>query len=218
MTAATADATTGPIQQTPWFVVHCAYTPAAIRQYFALAQRRALKQSSVFLIVIGVIVVLTTCLIPALQSGSPSAAPAAPLEHPIRELVITLLPYPLILLGAWWWIHWWMRRKFAARQMQKFGPLQRPRSFWFTSQGVSMREPLVSAEYLWQAFIEWRETPDLFILYFSDSGAAELLMKSAIGDASAIEQFRQMLRTSIRTDWHAMGFPVMAMPQPSVQR
>jgi hypothetical protein len=176
-----------------------------------LAQRRALRHSWVILAVFAAIIILMTSLLTtAPTSDSPTA------KHPVTEALI-FLPYVLIFLVAWAFIHWWQRRQFAARQMQKFGPLQRPRAFWFTPHGISMREPLVSAEYLWQAFVEWRETADLFILYFSDSGAAELIMKAGIGDAAALERFRQMLRNCIRPDWHSVGFPVMAPPQPPLQ-
>lgn len=206
--------------QAPWFVVHCEYTPAAIRQFIRLGQRRGLKQVWIVLVVILSVVFVSSCLIPAFTSnptpGPGGTPPATQHQVSLREALRPLLPFPFIFIFLWFASNWGVRRIIAARQLKKFGPLQRPRILTFTPQSVSVREPLASGVYLWPAFLEWKETSDLFILYVSDSGGAELVMKNAVGDAVMLERFRDMLRNCIVPPVRrlAPGFPVAPVPPP----
>jgi hypothetical protein len=116
----------------------------------------------------------------------------------------SLWPFALIWFALVFALGFWQRRHLSKRSMQKFGPLQRPHTFTFRPDGVSMREPLMATEYAWAAFCEWRELPDLFVLFVSEN-AAELVPKRAIrepaqtvgGEGRALERFRGMLRACI---------------------
>jgi hypothetical protein len=201
-----------------WIVADCHYSEADVREFVKLALGRARNRMRWFSFVLGGTIFLASIMIAMVREGPPPpGVPVTAVASAWSELLISLWPmlaiaFVLVFIGRRW-----VRRALSKRSLQKFGPLQRPRTLIFTPRGISMREPLSATEYAWGAFCEWRELRSIFVLYVSES-SAEIVPKCFIreppggtpGSDAALERFRQILRMCIDAQQlQQPGFPVM---------
>jgi len=83
-----------------------------------------------------------------------------------------------------------------------------------TDDGVVISNPRSHLEYRWEAFVGFRETANLFILYLSPA-MAQLLPKRALADPRKMDAMCAMVRDKIKNG-HLLpkpgGFPVAQEP------
>ncbi len=187
--------------------IQCEYTLADLHEGIRRAHRRNIKNFWPFWLILAVVwaTLIGWTLLPSPSASAPAATQPANL---FSDLFVPLLPWIGVFVAIMVASRWG-RRRVAARQFSRFGPLQRPRTFQLSTSGVTVTEPLSYHHYQWQAFPRWEETKNLFTLYISEYGM-EIITKRAVGSETTIEQLRDMLRSSIDPAKTArQAFPVL---------
>jgi hypothetical protein len=122
-----------------------------------------------------------------------------------RDAIAGAIPF-IIILGIVTLMAWWFGKAYYRRYWASLEELHRPRSIQIDDGGVGINDGAIATSYAWRAFVRWRETENLFVLYTSKIGFV-MIPKRAIGpDASAVATLRAMCNANINAP--TITFPV----------
>jgi hypothetical protein len=130
---------------------------------------------------------------------APAGAPTPPADFTpfIAWMVIFLVILMVLYLGL---------KRAPQRRWEMLPHWHRPYTAEFDDQALVMAEPYSRAQYSWEYFEGFLETPNLFMLYSSPL-VFHLFPKRAFADDAARAEFRELLRRQIGEREHA--FPVI---------
>ena len=164
------------------------------------AGRSALSWVIIITCVVGWLVVT---VINAFSSNGDSAG--APPRSPLVGAAMTALPWFFIFFGFMTFVR---RAGVGVKRMWDGQPqLQRPKRIEIAEPGVVVIDGVSRSEQLWEAFTHARETPNLFLLYFSEY-SFQMIPKRCFATTADADAFRELVRRTV-VERPPPAFPVM---------
>jgi hypothetical protein len=145
------------------------------------------------------------------QLPPPPPPPPSPNSNSL-QLFLPLLSWILVFAAVWVALYR-ILRNFGRAEWDGNPSLQHPVKLTITPTTLVFRQQDRQTEYRWPAFVKYRQSPNLFLLYVSESGF-EIIPRRAFADLLELHAFEELLRSTLPTPDPTSIIPPRILPPP----
>jgi hypothetical protein len=174
----------------------------AQKQLFSRGSKRSIFGWVLF---IGLAIVFFILLKRRNASSAPPPPSTPSEDNPVLKMLLPALPWLLIFGFIWFFVYRQVRGGYK-RLFDSTPALHRVRKLQVREDGLSMIEATAESRVTWDHYLQFTETPNLFLLYVA-TNAAEFIPKRVFPTEMAMNGFRTLLERNISPP--AGAFPVV---------
>jgi hypothetical protein len=143
---------------------------------------------------------LFNAIIAAVVTGGPYAqqAPAQTEAQPRTPWILNVLPWFTMFIAVWIYIFRYLRTMLP-RLWDAQPHLRLPNTVTAHDDGLRVEDANATHDYRWPAFVKFRESDRLFLLYVSQVSFI-MIPKRAMPEPGNVEAFRQLLERNVAGD------------------
>jgi len=162
-----------------------------------LARRNKALGKTVWLIYLGLAISAAIVAYNAYVDRQRPAPPPPPTQTPQTswETYSPLLSWVFVFIGVWIAI-FQMLRSTGRSDWESSPSARNPVHLTINATSIQFEQKHRRCEYQWSAFLKFRQSANLFVLYTSPN-AIEVIPRRAFGDPPALDDFEQLLRSVV---------------------